>query len=82
MLTTKLRDRASAWRVLIVDDKSLRVVSSACKMSDLAEACVSGTRRRGDERDRREGEPNANAREVRDARVTDRWTMRRRRRSQ
>jgi hypothetical protein len=48
MLTTKLRDRASAWRVLIVDDTSLRVVSSACKMSDLAEACVSGTRRRGD----------------------------------
>ena len=33
MLTTKLRDRASAWRVLIVDDTSLRVVSSACKMS-------------------------------------------------
>jgi len=49
MLTTKLRDRASAWRVLIVDDTSLRVVSSACKMSDLAEACVSGTRRRGDD---------------------------------
>ena len=29
MLTTKLRDRASAWRVLIVDNTSLRVVSSA-----------------------------------------------------
>jgi hypothetical protein len=46
MLTTKLRDRASAWRVLIVDATSLRVVSSACRMSDLAEACVSGAWRR------------------------------------
>lgn len=67
----KLCDCVSVWWVLIVDDMLLWVVLLVCKMSDFVEVCVSGTRRRGDERDRREGESNANVREVRDVCVID-----------
>ena len=42
MLTTKLRGVSTAWRVLLVDGTSLKIVSSCVKMSDLAEANVSG----------------------------------------
>jgi hypothetical protein len=42
MLTTKLRGVSTEWRVLIVDGVALKIISSCVKMSDLAEANVSG----------------------------------------
>jgi len=42
MLTTKLRGVSTEWRVLIVDGVALKIISSCVKMSDLAEASVSG----------------------------------------
>lgn len=43
MLTTKLNAAGSTpWRVLITDAVSVKVLSSAVKMSDLADVGVSG----------------------------------------